>query len=116
MMDFIKEWWLDAFFGIILCTLTFTVSQLKIKLKENKTKNTALENGIKALLHERIMVVGKYHIEKGYCTPEEFEEFEELFKPYEGLYGNGSGTRMYHNVRKLPSSPPQPQGDDDINE
>lgn len=102
-VSFIEKWWLDALFGIILSILLFGYRTIVKRFSVVKDENNAIKEGVKALLHDRIIILGKLYERQGYCTPEEFEEFEELYKPYhEGLNGNGSGTRMYNIVRSLP--------------
>ena len=49
--------------------------------------------------HDRIMFLGMTYIDRGYITK---DEYENLYKPYEKLGGNGSAKRIMAEVDKLP--------------
>ena len=103
MTEWITEYWVEFGFGLMAALIGFMYKMLSGKLKTNRTEYFALRDGMKALLHNEIMKTGKQLINQGYCRAEEFEEFEDLYIPYhEGLQGNGSGSRMYEQVKRLP--------------
>jgi hypothetical protein len=53
--------------------------------------------------HDRILYLGMAYIERGYITSDEYENLHEyLYKPYEKMGGNGSVTRIMHEVNRLP--------------
>lgn len=103
MLQHIQLYWIDYVFGLITAALALG---LKLVLKRDsirKRENIGLKNGMKALLHNEIMRMGKELVSEGKCTPEQFEELEYLYKPYhEDLGGNGSAERMYNQVKELP--------------
>lgn len=106
MREFISQWWLDALFGVILAGLMFWFRTLAKKISIEREETKAIKDGLKALLHDRIITLGRKYEQQGYCSTEDFEEFEELYIPYhEGLKGNGSGTRMYEIVENLSTAP-----------
>lgn len=58
---------------------------------------------LRGLAHDRIVYLGMQYIERGWITQDEYENLDVyLFKPYEGLDGNGSAAKIMTEVRKLP--------------
>lgn len=54
--------------------------------------------------HDRIVYLGTQYLERGFITPEEYENlYDYLYKPYEKIGGNGSAKRIMEEVKKLPT-------------
>lgn len=54
--------------------------------------------------HDRIVYLGTKYLERGYITPDEYENlYDYLYKPYEKMGGNGSAKRIMDEVKKLPT-------------
>lgn len=54
--------------------------------------------------HDRVVYLGTKYLERGYITPDEYENlYDYLYKPYERLGGNGSAKRIMDEVKKLPT-------------
>jgi hypothetical protein len=71
-------------------------------LIENRRKKISAENeALLALLHDRIYFICEDYISKGTISIEEFENLEYLYKPYVKLGGNGTGERLYLEVKNL---------------
>ncbi|MBO6230909.1 MAG: hypothetical protein J6O50_10115 [Ruminiclostridium sp.] len=70
--------------------------------KKHDTKSAKTQMII-GLGHDRIMTLGKYYIERGSITADEYENlYEYLYKPYEFMGGNGSAKQIMDKVRQLP--------------
>lgn len=107
MLHHIQQYWLDYAFSCVIAILGFICKSLNSKLQKLKKENNGVTNGVKALLHAEILRMGNSLISKGYCTADEFEEFEYLYRPYhDDLNGNGSGERMWEQVKRLPQKNP----------
>lgn len=66
---------------------------------ENKDAKTEMLLG---LGHDRIMQEGMEYINRGYITPDEYENLKTyLWEPYSKLGGNGSAKRIMDEVEKL---------------
>ena len=89
LLQFTKDYW------VILCFLVSLSSYLIIHIM-------ALRNGIKALLHDRIIQKCEYHIRNNRINADDLEELEYLNKPYKALGGNGTVEVMLRTVHKLP--------------
>lgn len=73
------------------------------KVTDKKDVRTQLLIG---LAHDRIMQSGVYYIDRGYITPDEYENlYDYLYKPYKAMGGNGSAERIIDNVKKLEIRP-----------
>lgn len=71
---------------------------IKILYKRQK----ALENGVKALLHNDLWGLYRECGKKGYTDVDDLRNLEYVYDPYHALGGNGTGTELYNRVRKLP--------------
>lgn len=81
--------------------------------QRKKAKNSAENQMLKGLGHDRIMDLGQSYISRGYITPDEYENLHDyLFTPYKALGGNGSAERIMQEVAKLPSNPPNAEKGD----
>jgi hypothetical protein len=66
-------------------------------------KNDAKAKMLMGLGHDRIVDLGMRYIERGYIYQDEYENLKDyLYKPYNGLNGNGSAERVMNEVEKLP--------------
>lgn len=73
------------------------------KKTDKKDVKTALLIG---LAHDRIMQSGMYYIDRGYITPDEYENlYDYLYKPYKAMGGNGSAERIIEKVKRLEIRP-----------
>lgn len=73
------------------------------KRSEKKDVKTRVLIG---LAHDRIMVLGAHYIERGFITPDEYENLNDyLYEPYRLMGGNGSAKLMMEKVRKLEVKP-----------
>ena len=58
MWDFIVKYWLEFLFGIIVAALSGAYARLAKKFKAERSKNRAIENGLKGIL--RIQILDTY--------------------------------------------------------
>lgn len=73
-----------------------------------KTKADHNNNVGKLLLsvsRNQIITLGREYIERGYIKTDEYEQFEEEYKIYSALGGNGLARRIFKQVDELPIMP-----------
>lgn len=73
-----------------------------------KTKTVHNNNAAKLLLsvsRNQLIALGRSYIESGYVTMDEYEEYEEVYKLYSDLGGNGLARRVFEQVDELPMMP-----------
>lgn len=100
-MKYIIDYWVQILFAISMITLL---------AKEIK----AQRNGIKAILHDRIVQKCEYHIDKNEITSDDLDELEYLNEPYKALGGNGTVEVMLRKVHKLPMNKVTEEGGNNL--
>jgi len=85
-----------------MAALTTAVRHLYHKQKCQSARQDAVEEGLKALLHDRIYQIYISCEEKGYATVADIENLEYQYRPYHALGGNGTGTELFERVKRMP--------------
>lgn len=68
-----------------------------------RNKHDAKTRLLIGLAHDRIIYLGTQYIERGYITPDEYENLNDyLYQPYAENGGNGSAKRVMEQVKALP--------------
>lgn len=72
-------------------------------IANRRNKHDAKTRLLIGLAHDRIIYLGTKYIERGYITPDEYENLHDyLYVPYAENGGNGSAKRVMENVKQLP--------------
>lgn len=72
-------------------------------LASYRNKHDAKTRLLIGLAHDRIICLGTKYIERGYITPDEYENLNDyLYQPYAENGGNGSAKRVMEQVKVLP--------------
>lgn len=72
-------------------------------IANRRSKHDAKTRLLIGLAHDRIIYLGTKYIERGYITPDEYENLHDyLYQPYAENGGNGSAKRVMDMVRALP--------------
>ena len=71
-------------------------------MKEQERKNTAIENGVQALLRNELIRRYREYEEKGEVSIIDKENIEHMFEEYKNLGGNGTVAKMYEDMLELP--------------
>ena len=101
MLDFIKEYWLESAFTLVVSFLSFLVKRLYGKLKCELVTQKLLKEGMLAILHDRLYQLCTMYIDRNAITVEELENLEYLYKSYHNLGGNGTGTALFERCKSL---------------
>lgn len=73
-----------------------------VKRAEEEAKMSALENGLQAILRDRIIQLYSYCEGKGYAAVYEEQNMAMMYKAYHELNGNGLVTSLYKKFVQLP--------------
>ena len=65
-------------------------------------KNSSERELLVGIGHVELVFFGMQYIERGWITRDEYETLQELYRPYVKLGGNGSGTKIMHDIEQLP--------------
>lgn len=101
MIDFIKQYWLEALFTGVVGSLSFLIRRLYTKFQQEITTQKLLKEGVIAILHDRLYQVCTEYIERGEITVDELENLKYLYESYHNLGGNGTGTVLYERCESL---------------
>ncbi len=104
MIEHIIKYWVNWAMGLIaLGMLTLWRKVRKDKQDQDATQQ-AIQDGVKALLRDRIIQMYGICKSKGYCSIQEREALESLYTAYHvGLHGNGTVTDVYNAMRAMPT-------------
>lgn len=83
----------------ILC-MAFGYLWNKLKYYDNKQKNT--DEGLKALLKDRLISIYTDAKKQKYITFDQMDRADMIYKAYHGLGGNGTGTAIIAELREMP--------------
>ena len=101
MLDFIKQYWLESAFTLIVSALSLVVKRLYSKFKQEIATQRLLKEGMLAILHDRLYQLCTSYIDRGCITVDELENLEYLYKSYHNLGGNGTGTSLFERCKAL---------------
>lgn len=88
---------LSAFFG---------APGLWAYVQTRTTRNNTEDELLLALVRARIIEEGERYLERGYILSGEYADFyEELYKPYKDMGGNGLAKHIFERIEKLPMLP-----------
>lgn len=97
-MDWILKYWIQELFALVIAGLTWCIR----KLRKKKTENDVLRDAMMALLHDRLYAACSFFIAQGWCSLEDRNNLEYLYRPYKELGGNGTGENLYRKCLSLP--------------
>ena len=98
MADWTIKYWLGAFFGAMI---TYATTKYK-RYKDQKAKIAMLQEGVLALLHDRLYQACQHYIHQDYIAVGDLDNLEYLYASYHALGGNGTGTELYSRCKNLP--------------
>ena len=94
LLSIAAEWWLKWLFGILAAGL---VAMFRTLWKRQK----ALENGMQAILRDRILTSYYHYHKRGNITLHGLENVEKMFESYEALHGNGTVPHLVASMREM---------------
>ena len=104
MGDFILKYWLEVAFGLIIAILTALYRKLAKQMQEEREKRKAADDGLQALLRDRIVeTYNQYYVEKKYCPIYVKENVDSMYNAYHKLGGNGTVTSLKEKIDALPT-------------
>ena len=102
MLEFIAKYWLEFAFGIIVTGLTAGVTRINKKLKEEKTRNQAIENGVRDILRMQILDTYERCKVAGTITVSRKDAIDSAYNSYHALGGNGTITQVHNELMEMP--------------
>lgn len=105
MQDWILKYWLETLFAAVTAGISWVLKKLWSNQKEQNNRQQAIEDGLKALLHDRIYQCYVDCERKGFASIKDIENMDCLYLPYHTLGGNGAGTELFKRMKKMPVDP-----------
>lgn len=105
MPEWILHNWAGAVSSLLAGALGWAFQRLWARQKSQAARQNAIEEGVQALLHDRIYSTYADCREKGYADVNDLKNLEFLYRPYHALGGNGTGTELFERVKKMPAPP-----------
>lgn len=100
-LDSCKEYWTTYFLGLVSTILASRLYIFRKKLAMQRKKQCALEEGMQALLRDRIIQAYEHYQTLGYVTFHGLEAVNAMFASYDGLDGNGSIPSLMEKLRAM---------------
>lgn len=101
MLTTIGHWWVTWLLGIIGGGIIAGFRVLYKRQKKAEIRQAALENGVQAILRDRILTSYYHYHEKGNITLHGLENVECMYKSYHALGGNGTMTNLVRAMRDM---------------
>lgn len=80
-------------------------------MQTRANRNTTEDELLLVLVRSRIIEEGERYLERGYILSGEYSDFyEELYKPYKDMGGNGLAQHIFERIEKLPMLPDGSEG------
>lgn len=88
--------------GIVSAILASLITMSKTKIKKEQKMLEALNKGVRALLWDKLNLI--YEMGEFYegIEVDELHNAENIYNAYHALGGNGTGTKIYEDIKKLP--------------
>ena len=87
---------------LTIVTAILASSGLWAFISSRLDKNSSERELLVGIGHVELVFFGMQYIERGWITRDEYETLQELYRPYVKLGGNGSGTKIMHDIEQLP--------------
>ena len=88
---------------LIPATLGAGIGFLSSKLKKDKAKEKAIEDGVQALLRNELVREYREYKAKGELSILDKENIESMFRQYKNLGGNGTVEQLITELMQLPT-------------
>lgn len=103
--SYILAHWVEWIFWLLLSTLSMGYRQLTKQIQEERGKNRALQDGIQALLRDRIIQAYNHYSDKGFCPIYAKENVKRMYDAYHALGGNDVATTLKEKLLNMPEEP-----------
>ena len=105
ILHYIDAHWVEWLFLAISALLGWGYRRLANQMKEEKVKNEAIQDGIQALLRDRIIQSYNHYSDKGYCPIYGKEKVKRMYDAYHVLGGNDVATQLKDKLLAMPEEP-----------
>lgn len=102
IFQYVMANWVEWLFVAISTFLAYSYKQLSRRQKEEMEKNRAIQNGLQALLRDRIVESYHKYQDSGRCPIEAKENVKRMYDAYHTLGGNDIATGLKDALLDMP--------------
>ncbi len=102
MPEWIARYWVEWLFGIVAAMMVAGYQRVNRHMRHAQKKDRALDDGMRALLRDRIISACDRCFEKGYAPVYVRENISSMYDAYHSLGGDGIVTDMVRQTMELP--------------
>lgn len=113
IIQYIGVHWVEWLFLAISTILGFGYRQIIKKQTEESAKSMALQEGVQALLRDRIIWSYNHYQDRGYCPIYAKENVKRMYDAYHGLGGNDVATSLKDKLIAMPEEPAEREEEDE---
>lgn len=71
--------------------------------RKEEARDRAMETGLRTLLRAELLEIHAKYVPLGYTPVAVMEEADRVYRAYHSLGGNGTGTKIYEEIKALPT-------------
>ncbi len=94
----------EFIYSVTLAIIAFCGKYIWRVVKEDKLAQQGMQQGILTLLRSSLIRNYNDYKERGYIPVYAMENVEQLYQAYHALGGNGTITKLYEELKALPST------------
>ena len=102
MPEWITRYWVEWLFGIVAALAAASYRRVSRHMRHTQKKDQALDDGMRALLRDRIISACDHYFEKGFAPVYARENITSMYDAYHSLGGDGIVTDMVKQAMELP--------------
>ena len=99
--NFTVTYWVQALFAAMAAGMGALFRWLVKRFRENDRRQAAMENGIQALLRDRLVHAFYHYTERGWISLHGLEAVDKMYAEYHNLGGNGTVTKLWDDLHRL---------------
>lgn len=103
MPEWIAHYWIQWVFGLIGSGILALAAYVRSRFRHLGAMKVALQ----VSLYDRLYYLHGKYMKQGWISVPDLENITGIYEGYNGLGGNGVGTKLYDDMRKLPNFPPK---------
>ena len=102
MWGWLVKYWLEVLFGLVVTGIGIVQRRLSKRMKEERKRNEAIENGVRDML--RLTILDNYERCKsaGIISVARKDAVDSAYQSYHALGGNGTITRVHEEIMEMP--------------
>ena len=102
IIQHIDSHWVEWLFIAISTFLSLGYRQVAKRQAEESAKNRAVQEGVQALLRDRIIQSYNHYQDKGFCPIYAKENIKKMYDAYHDLGGNDEATKLKDTLLLMP--------------